>query len=273
MFNCSSVDKQDVEVDGCKVVMRRNKRSVNDLKNHRGEDDDATMSTSDDSEQHVMTLDEQGSSFLFGGNETANCLKRELKSLPMSVQERASQDMYGITDHGTEITPESFESLEHEIQQISERNAYDMAIEMSPEYVQNARFRLMFLRACQGDTKKAAKRITRHFSTKLNLFGVDKLVKDIELSDLDEYDREALESGGFQVLPKRDLAGRNVLFGRYTAMRYREIKNMVSLQTQHPKNVRRVYLMTILCSLSLIVYLVVLAVACSLVHMDVNVGR
>ena len=54
-------------------------------------------------------------------------------------------------------------------------------------------------------------------------------MKDIELSDLDEYDMEALRSGGFQVLPKRDLAGRNVLFGRYTAMRYREIKNMVRL--------------------------------------------
>jgi len=192
-----------------------------------------------------MTLDGQGSSFLFGGSETANCLTRELKSLPMAVQEQASQDMYGITDNTTEITSEVFEEFEREIQMIQEKNAYDMALSMSSEYVYNTRFRLMFLRACQGNAKKAAKRITRHFSTKLNLFGVDKLVKDIELSDLDEYDMEALRSGGFQVLPKRDLAGRNVLFGRYTAMRYREIKNMVRLSHFYmmikPENIQRVH--------------------------------
>jgi hypothetical protein len=143
------------------------------------------------------------------------------------MQEQASKDMYGING-AAEITDEALLIFQDEIQKIPEKSAYDTAMNMSSSYVQDKRFRLMFLRACQGDAKKAAKRITRHFSTKENLFGREKLVKDIELSDLDEYDMEALESGGFQVLPKRDLAGRNVLFGRYTAMKYREIKNMVS---------------------------------------------
>ncbi len=263
MFDCNI----DSEPESCAGAMRRNKRSVNDLKHFPGDDDDATMSTSDDSEQHVMTLDEQGSSFLFGGNETANCLKRELKSLPMAVQERASQDMYGITDDSMDITQETFESLEREIQQIQERNAYDTAVKMEPDYVKNKRFRLMFLRACQGDAKKAAKRITRHFSTKLNLFGIEKLVKNIELSDLDEYDMEALQSGGFQVLPKRDLAGRNVLFGRYTAMRYREIKNMVSLSP--PTLVEWKYSVQSVCLLAYSLS----SATCSLVHMDVYAGR
>lgn len=224
MLGCSG---NSTAADSCNHGMiRSNKRSMNDLKLF-AEDDDVTMSTLDDSEQ-FMALDEQGSSFLFGGNETAHCLQRELKRLPMAIQEKVGQDMVGIVaDDGTTITPESFEVFETEIQQIPEKAAYDMAVKISPDYVQSNRFRLMFLRACQGDAKKAAKRITRHFSTKLNLFGSEKLVKDIELSDLDEYDMEALQSGGFQVLPKRDLAGRNVLFGRYTAMKYREIKNML----------------------------------------------
>jgi hypothetical protein len=59
------------------------------------------------------------------------------------------------------------------------------------------------------------------------LFGENKLVKDITLDDLDEYDMEALESGGFQVLAEKDLAGRSVLYGRYTSMRYRTIDNML----------------------------------------------
>ncbi|KAL3919718.1 MAG: hypothetical protein SGILL_003614 [Bacillariaceae sp.] len=85
----------------------------------------------------------------------------------------------------------------------------------------------MFLRATEGDCKKAAKRLVRHFATKRRLFGDEKLVKDITLSDLDEHDMESLESGGFQVLAERDLAGRSVLFGRYTCMKYRTIDNML----------------------------------------------
>jgi hypothetical protein len=38
---------------------------------------------------------------------------------------------------------------------------------------------------------------------------------------------EALKSGGFQVLAERDLAGRSILYGRYTSMRYRTIENML----------------------------------------------
>jgi hypothetical protein len=241
-------------------TLRRNKRSVVDLE--KLNEDDGTASLSDSSEHHVMNLDGQGSSFLFGANETPICLKREWNKLPMSAQEQATKDMYGINGE-TEITDETFLFLDEEIQNISGKVAYETAKSMSSSYVQDRRFLRMFLRACQGDAKKAAKRITRHFTTKEILFGKDKLVKDIELSDLDEYDMEALESGGFQVLPKRDLAGRNVLFGRYTAMRYRDINNMVSF------TVDSIDCDTICSALSLIPW----SAASAMVHMDVHVGR
>lgn len=246
-------------VERCSGTIRPNKRSVVDL--HKYTEDDGTASLSDDSsEQNVMTLDGQGSSFLFGANETAICLKRELKKLPISAQEQATKDMYGINGEA-EIMEESFVALEEEIQLIQAKPSYDNAITMSPSYVQDRNFRRMFLRACQGDAKKAAKRITRHFSTKEQLFGTEKLVKNIELSDLNEDDMEALESGGFQVLPKRDLAGRNVLFGRYTAMRFREIKNMVS-------GIQKDWFYDVVHFCSSFP-----AVASSVVHLDVHVGR
>mmetsp|Transcript_20238 Transcript_20238/g.44052 ORF Transcript_20238/g.44052 Transcript_20238/m.44052 type:complete len:526 (-) Transcript_20238:44-1621(-) len=114
-----------------------------------------------------------------------------------------------------------------ELQSLVPYHAYRLAVSMSPSYVRNPEFRLMFLRATEGDVKKAAKRLTRHFKTKLRLFGEDKLVRDIVLDDLSEDDMESLKSGGFQVLSKRDAAGRLVLFGRYTSMKYKAIDNML----------------------------------------------
>jgi len=219
----------DGALDLCTGNMRRNKRSVQDLE-ALDQDDRTTASTSDESSDHVMTLDGKASSFLFA-NETPTCLKREWDNLPTMTQEHATKDIYGMNGE-TNITEENFLRFEEEIKKVEGKLSYETAEAMSSSYVQDRRFRLTFLRACEGDAKKAAKRITRHFTTKEELFGKDKLVKDIELSDLDEHDMEALESGGFQVLPKRDLAGRNVLFGRYTAMRFRAINNMVSCMSR-----------------------------------------
>mmetsp|Transcript_8574 Transcript_8574/g.21078 ORF Transcript_8574/g.21078 Transcript_8574/m.21078 type:complete len:491 (-) Transcript_8574:216-1688(-) len=114
-----------------------------------------------------------------------------------------------------------------ELQALVPYHAYKLALSRNPNYVKDPEFRLMFLRATEGDTKKAAKRLTRHFKTKLRLFGEDKLGRDIVLDDLSDDDMEALKSGGFQVLKKRDAAGRSVLFGRYTSMKYKHIDNML----------------------------------------------
>jgi hypothetical protein len=172
--------------------------------------------------------------FCIGGSNSSRptpCLTRELNQLPMTSREQVGQDLYGTHTVDEMIPPELFELLELEIQKIgtegTDREAYDLATELSPSYVYSKTFRTMFLRATEGDCKKAAKRFVRHFSTKKRLFGEKKLVKDITLSDLDENDMEALESGGFQVLAERDLAGRSVLYGRYTSMRYRTIDNML----------------------------------------------
>lgn len=114
-----------------------------------------------------------------------------------------------------------------ELQALVPYHAYKLALSKNPRYVRSPSFRLMFLRSTEGDAKKAAKRLTRHFKTKLRLFGEDKLVRDIVLDDLSEDDMEALKSGGFQVLKKRDTAGRSILFGRYTSMKYKTIDNML----------------------------------------------
>eukprot|EP00539_Tryblionella_compressa_P000375 CAMPEP_0178743270 /NCGR_PEP_ID=MMETSP0744-20121128/6116_1 /TAXON_ID=913974 /ORGANISM="Nitzschia punctata, Strain CCMP561" /LENGTH=382 /DNA_ID=CAMNT_0020396263 /DNA_START=235 /DNA_END=1383 /DNA_ORIENTATION=- len=196
-------------------------------------------SVADDSSEASSTIDttSMNHSNYFciggGGSSTSTCLTRELNQLPMPNREQVGQDLYGINSAEGDIpvTPELLHRLEMEVRKLDEnscdRKAYDRACELSPSYVYKESFRTMFLRATEGDCKKAAKRLIRHFSTKLRLFGEEKLVKDITLSDLDEYDMESLESGGFQVLAEKDLAGRSVLYGRYTSMRYRTIDNML----------------------------------------------
>mmetsp|Transcript_40007 Transcript_40007/g.61477 ORF Transcript_40007/g.61477 Transcript_40007/m.61477 type:complete len:383 (-) Transcript_40007:315-1463(-) len=204
----------------------RKKRSADERK---ADEDDAAASTvcsiSDVASEGGADCS-TSSDFSIVNNETASCLSRELKQLPMRTREKVGQDLYGLSE-GDTIEPSDFDSLREEIDKIEAKQAYERAYEMDPEYVSNTAFQLMFLRATQGKAKAAAKRMVRHFDTKLHLFGEEKLVKDIQISDLDEDDMEALESGGFQVLPERDLAGRSVLFGRYTCMRYRSIENML----------------------------------------------
>ena len=52
----------------------------------------------------------------------------------------------------------------------------------------------------------------RHFQIKRELFGDGAVLgRDVLLSDLSPMDTLALESGCFQVLPVRDIAGRSIL--------------------------------------------------------------
>eukprot|EP00536_Pseudo-nitzschia_multiseries_P003775 jgi/Psemu1/186608/e_gw1.59.6.1 len=144
------------------------------------------------------------------------------KSSPAPPSNTNSNSNTGNQPRGLPITRSA-----PELSALVPYHAYRLALSLSPSYVRNPAFRLMFLRSTEGDAKKAAKRLTRHFKTKLRLFGEDRLVRDIVLDDLDDDDMESLRSGGFQVLPQRDAAGRSVLFGRYTAMRYKTIDNML----------------------------------------------
>ena len=94
---------------------------------------------------------------------------------------------------------------------IQPRIAYDKAKLMSEEYVMDEAFRISFLRAEEFDADKAALRMCRHFETKSNLFGDDKLVRTITQADLPDDARQFLQEGSIQLLGSRDSLGRIVL--------------------------------------------------------------
>ena len=87
---------------------------------------------------------------------------------------------------------------------------YSKALEMSSEYVQQ--LKLMFLRATSYDAQKAANRMLSFFRLKLDLFGDEKLTREITYDNLTKDEQSALQKGLIQLLPYRDRAGRAMVF-------------------------------------------------------------
>ena len=146
-------------------------------------------------------------------------LANDLAGLSTEEQERISKEVEGtVSSTLMEETPElvlnGLESLEEELGKISgpSRSAFDQAMSLNADYVQGKPFRLLFLRADEYDSSKAARRMMKHFQNKLELFGEEKLTKTITYDDLNKEDKAALHCGSFQFLEEPDVKGRTVVF-------------------------------------------------------------
>jgi hypothetical protein len=142
-------------------------------------------------------------------------LAKEMNQLSVEDREKVLEDIHGIAravDEPLDYVKNSLVLLEEELSKITLRNkaAFDIAQLQSKEYVSSEKLRMMFLRAESFDAYKAASHMVRFFDEKLNIFGAEKLTKDIVLADLDPDDIAALEKGFYQVLPEKDSAGRKV---------------------------------------------------------------
>jgi hypothetical protein len=131
----------------------------------------------------------------------------------MEERDAVLHDVHGVSDlidEQPEFIKESTESLLKHLERTpnTEKVAYLHALEQNPDYVRDEGFLLMFLRADRFRIQAAAARVTAFFETKMELFGRDKLGRDILISDLDENDISCLESGYAQILNGRDRAGR-----------------------------------------------------------------
>ena len=120
--------------------------------------------------------------------------------------------MADISEESSDVLSAKLLAMAIEIDMIYPKNAYLMAESMSPSHVSNKKIRMKFLRAEDYDPKKAAERIVRYFEHKLEVFGMDKLVEDIRLSDFTAQELEEVKDGIMLVLDKRDRAGRAILF-------------------------------------------------------------
>ena len=166
---------------------------------------------------------------------TDKLLSDELKRLTLHEREKVTEDIHGISDvieETNEFVQQSVEQFDAEIIKLRKRHArittsnfavaYEKALFLNPRLVQqDINFKLLFLRGDAFDAEKAASRMMLFFTTKLELFGLDKLTKQpITLDDLTDEDKECLYTGGIQPLPMKDRSGRRVImvFPKHTEM-------------------------------------------------------
>ena len=194
-----------------------------------------TMVFVNDKASSQFTVDANESGGGVDENATDSILARELNGMDLEEREAMYEEIHGV-DKITPETPqflhEKLLAFEHEMRRISSKPAYDLAAEISPEFVSDLSFRLMFLRVACYDEEKAAIRCVKFMDEKMRLFGREPLARRLCVSDLSEDDMVCLKSGALQVLPQRDRAGRAVLgnFRNLIPRSYKVVDNMVGFR-------------------------------------------
>jgi hypothetical protein len=166
-------------------------------------------------------------------DETASVVANQMNQMTLKERERVYEDIHGVSDVISEeplFVAQSLEQMEDEIGKIRKKTAYERALFLSPPYVQDRDFRLMFLRCELFDAEKAAQRFVRFFDYKLDLFGPDRLMKDITLGDLDADDMDCLMNGSHFFLKEKDRGGRTIMFVSQGNQRYKGFVNLVSIR-------------------------------------------
>jgi hypothetical protein len=121
-----------------------------------------------------------------------NLRVEELNQLSKEERERAQHEVHCVVDDPVDEEPEYVERLlaqmEDEISKNRKKFAYDRALFLSPSYVRDRNFALMFLRSTYFHPSKAAECMIAHFELKLELFGLECLARAVTLEDLNEED-------------------------------------------------------------------------------------
>jgi hypothetical protein len=186
---------------------------------------------------HYLDMDARKIWFSPNGEAAA----RELHELPRIEREQVWADLSGrekttyfqknVTEDSEMVEAKIIE-LEQHLVAIPNKPALDIAQTSNPEYVNCRSFRLMFLRAWGFENPNlAAERMVQHFEMKMDLFGKEKLSRNIRLSDVEEGDPEDLkvvQCGCTQALPGTDLGGRTVIFGSPNLCLNQSRKSLVS---------------------------------------------
>mmetsp|Transcript_4289 Transcript_4289/g.10016 ORF Transcript_4289/g.10016 Transcript_4289/m.10016 type:complete len:471 (+) Transcript_4289:57-1469(+) len=139
-------------------------------------------------------------------------LSEALKKLTFEEREEHQEVLHGVNDLVFEddtFLNSALQELESHLANTKSGSVYEMAESIDAAYVNDKAFRVMFLRANEYDAKSTADQMFRFFDLKNQLFGTDKLVKDITIEDLYEDDIACLKVGWAQ-LARRDRSGRQV---------------------------------------------------------------
>lgn len=142
-------------------------------------------------------------------------IAKELTGLSSAEREKAMDDVHGISSETKEdpgFIKSCLKEMQEHLNKMKAGTSYELAESLSPEYVHDSDFRLMFIRADFYVTKAAAERMIKFFDFKKRLFGEDKLSREITLDDFDEDGMGVMKSGYAQISPYKDMSGRPIVF-------------------------------------------------------------
>ena len=169
------------------------------------------------------------------GDNVDHVIAEALNKMSLEDRDQLFLDVHGVADIVDESKPglveEHLQSFDQEVQKIRSQKpsaAIELAESMSPDYVNDRKIRLRFLRSTTFDVKKAAMKFVKFFDLKFQLFGGEKLCEEITYEDLNHEDQEALKSGFLQVLPKRDRSGRGIIVAFPSEERFNSDEALVS---------------------------------------------
>jgi hypothetical protein len=155
----------------------------------------------------------------------------EMNKLTFKEREIVYEDLHAVSKPEEETSVhinKAISEMKGVLASIRRKPAYNKALFLNREYVDDPSFLLMFLRSTRFDTKEAAQRIVDHFKFKLELFGSDMLGRDLMYEDLDGDAKQALISGAVQVPTSRDTAGRAIIFFAFDHLQYKSADSQVS---------------------------------------------
>jgi len=147
---------------------------------------------------------------------TLKHLWEEINTLADDKKEDAELDLLGMErsdtiDETKEFLSRKIDALLEELDSIDEKEAFELAMFMNPDYAVSKSFMTKFLRADRYDIHKTAKRIVKYWDRKVQLFGTEASFRPLELHDLKHEDMAAILLGGIRRLPDDDLSGRPII--------------------------------------------------------------
>ena len=146
-------------------------------------------------------------------DEVQDVLVEGMNRLTFYELQREQDDLHGVAEDTAERSPEVnrlLVDLDEHLKKSKAGTAYEIAEKHNLAYVSSRRFRMLFLRATRYDPQVSANQLIAYFDVKRELFGKEKLAREITLSDLDEDDVDCLLNGSSLVSNFKDRAGRCV---------------------------------------------------------------
>lgn len=155
---------------------------------------------------------------------------REIKDLTEEEKQDVKNDIYGLADP-IEETPDflasSLQRLDDILRALPDEHKIQFlrAQQECPEYVNDPKFRLQFLRTEFFVEEAAASRLCNFWAEKEALFGVEKTYRKLTIDDLTEADLEPAFRDGWMMLPRLDHRGRAIVFSVKPKWSYRHRDN------------------------------------------------